>query len=78
MSQGTLHPKMRYLGKSVLDSSRTDGQTDTKVNTEDTLSGVQEIFLQSIINNRSNIIRFDQKLLIHDINHVYYCIADLL
>ena len=46
----------------MLCSPRTDTQTDrhtdtqtyTKVNTEDTLSGFQEFFLQPIIKDRSN------------------------
>ena len=32
----------------------TDGRTDTKVNTDDTLSGFQDIFLQPIIKDRPN------------------------
>ena len=32
---------------------QTTRQTDTKVNTEDTLSGFQEFFLQTIIKDRS-------------------------
>ena len=43
--------------KGVLCSLGTDGQTDTKVKTEDTLSGFQDffqIFLQPIIKERSN------------------------
>ena len=34
--------------------TQTHRQTDTKVNTEDTLSGFQEFFLQPIIKDRSN------------------------
>ena len=34
--------------------THTDRQTDTKVNTEDTLSGLQEFFLQPIFKDRSN------------------------
>ena len=33
---------------------QTDGQTDTKVNTEGTLSGFQDFFLQPIIKDRPN------------------------
>ena len=44
--------------KGVLCSSgtdrRADGQTDTKLKTEDTLSGFQDLFLQPIINDQSN------------------------
>ena len=50
------------MSKGVLCSPRADGhtdrqthrQTDTKLNTEDTLSGFQDFFLQSIIKDRSN------------------------
>ena len=48
----------------MLCSLLSDGQTvrtDTKVNTEDTLSAFQEFFLQLIIKDRSNK------------NNVYYC-----
>ena len=40
--------------KGVICSLLTDGRTDTKVNTDDTLSGFQDIFLQPIIKDRSN------------------------
>ena len=52
MSQGSLDPKTRFIGQKVY--RQTDTQTDTKVNTEDTLSGFQEFFLQPIIKDRSN------------------------
>ena len=61
MSQGSLNLKIRSLGRKVCSVARvqtdrrTDGQTGTKVNTEDTLSGFQEIFLQPIIKDRPNI-----------------------
>ena len=42
--------------KGVLCSSRTDRHTDTKVNTEDTLSGFQDFFLQPIIKDRPNTL----------------------
>ena len=50
------------MSTDVLCSPRADGhtdrqthrQTDTKVNTEDTLSGFQDFFLQPIIKDRSN------------------------
>ena len=54
MSQGSFSPKIRFLGQKVCSVART--QTDTKVKTEDTLSGFQDffhIFLQPIINERS-------------------------
>ena len=42
----------------MLSSQRADRQThrltDTKVNTEDTLSGIQEFFLQPIIKDQFN------------------------
>ena len=41
--------------KGVLCSPRTDTHTHTEVNTEDTLSGFQECFLQPIVKDRSNI-----------------------
>ena len=40
--------------RSSITHTETDGQTDTKVNTEDTLLGFQEFFLQRIIKDRSN------------------------
>ena len=52
---------IKFLGRKFCSLSRghTDRQayrqTDTKVNTEDTLSGFQEFFLQPIIKDRSNI-----------------------
>ena len=60
MSHGSLDPKIRFLGQKVCSVARvqTDTQThrqpDTKVNTEDTLSGFQEFFLRFIIKDRSN------------------------
>ena len=64
ISQGSLNPKIRFLGQNVcsvawLQTDRqthrhTDTQTHTKVKTEDTLSGFQEYFLQPIIKDRSN------------------------
>ena len=58
MSQGSLNPKMRFLGQKVLPvaRARTDRRTDTKVTTEGTLSGFQEFFLQPIIKERPKII----------------------
>ena len=46
MSQGSLNPKIRFLGQKVCPAARdrTDGQTDR-----------QEFFLQSIIKDRPNI-----------------------
>ena len=56
MSQGSLNPKIRFLGQKVCSVARiqTDTQTDTKVNTEDTLSGFQDFFLQPIIKDWPN------------------------
>ena len=58
MCQGSFNPKIRFLGQKVCSVSRvqTDTQTDTKVNTEDTLSGFHEFFLQPFIKDRSNNI----------------------
>ena len=41
MSQGSLDPKIRFIGQKVCSvaSVQTHRQTDKKVNTEDTLSG---------------------------------------
>ena len=52
MSQGSLDPKIKFLCQKVCSVARV--HTDTKVNTEDTLSGFQEFFLQPIIKDRSN------------------------
>ena len=50
-------PKIRFLGQKVCSVARghTHRHTDryTKVNTEDTLSGFQEFFLQHIIKDQS-------------------------
>ena len=52
MSQGSFNTKIRFLGqKGMLCSPRTD--THMKVNTEDTLSGLQEPFFKPIIKDRS-------------------------
>ena len=55
ISQGSLNPKIRFLGQKVCSVARlrTDRQTDTEVKTEDTLSGFQVCFLQPIIKDRS-------------------------
>ena len=44
MSQGSLNPKIRFLGQKMCSAARerTDRQTHTKVKTEDTLSGFQD------------------------------------
>jgi len=54
-SQGSLDPKIRFLGQKVCSVARiqTDTRTDTKVNTGDTLSGFQDFFLQPIIKDQS-------------------------
>ena len=49
MPQGSLDPKIRFLGQKVCFSH-------TKVNTGDTLSVFQEFFLQPIIKDQSNIL----------------------
>ena len=68
MSQGSLDPKIWFLGQKVCSVAhvqtdrltrrhtdrQTDKQTDTKVNTEDTLSGFHEFFLQPIIKKQYN------------------------
>ena len=55
MSQGSLIPKIRFLGQKMcfVARERTDGQTHT-VTTVGTLSGFQEFFLQPIIKDRPN------------------------
>ena len=52
MSQGSLNMKIRSLGQKVCLVARvqTDGQTDSKANTEGTLSGLQDI--QPVIKDR--------------------------
>ena len=58
MSQGLLNPKIRFLGQKVCSVGQlhTHRHTHTKVNTEDTLSGFQDFFLQPIIKDRFNMI----------------------
>ena len=53
ISQGSFNPKIPR-SKGVLCSPCAERHTDTKVNTEDTLSAFQEYFLQPIIKDRSN------------------------
>ena len=57
MSEGSLNQKIRFPGQKLcsLACGQTHGQTDMKVNTEDTLSGLKDFFLQPIIKDRSNI-----------------------
>ena len=58
MSQGSLNPKIMFLGQKVCPvagpqtDTHTQRQTHTKVTTEGTLSGFQEFFLQPIIKDR--------------------------
>ena len=56
MSQGSLNPKIRFLGQNMCSVARR--QTHTKVTTVGTLSGFQEIFLQPIIKDWPN--NYDQ------------------
>ena len=63
MSQGSFSPKIRFLGQKVCSVARsqTDRQTDTKVNTEDTLSGFQDFsnfpstYHQGAVQNKKNV-----------------------
>ena len=66
MSQGSLNPKIRFLGQKVWPvacaqthrHTHTHRQTDRqthRVTTEGTLSGFQDFFLQPIIKDRPNI-----------------------
>ena len=50
ISQGSLNPKIRFLGQKVCPVARE--QTDMKVTTVGTLSWFQEFFLQPIIKDR--------------------------
>ena len=52
MSQGPLNQKIRFLAQKMCSVART--QTDKKVKTEDTLSGLRIFFLQHTIKERSN------------------------
>ena len=59
MSQGSLNPKIRFLGQKVCPVARSQTHTQThrqthRVTTEGTLSGVQDFFLQPIIKDRPN------------------------
>ena len=76
MSQGSFNPKIRFLGKKLCIESahgqtheHTETQTD-RVNTEVTLSGFQECFLQPIIMDRSNISDFEQRNNKHNLMQV--------
>ena len=53
ISQGSLNLKIRVLGQEVCFVARAHTQTDTKVNTGDTLSDFHEFFLKHIIKDRS-------------------------
>ena len=79
MSQGSFNQKIRFLGQKVCPVARgqTDGQTHTKVNTEDTLSGFQEFFLQPIIKDRSNLPKdFDQMFIFIGLGTFFWPILD--
>ena len=58
MSQGSLNPKIRFLGQKMCSVARrqTHRQTDThtKVTIVGTLSGFQEFFFQPFIKDRTN------------------------
>ena len=66
MSQGSLNPKIWFLGQKVCPVSclHTDGHTD-RVTTVGTLSGFQDFFLQPIINDRPNTRKSSL---------IYYCV----
>ena len=68
MSQGSLNPKIKFLGKKVCHVAR--GQTDrhTKVTTVGTLSGLQDFFLQPIIKDRPNKQRDNPTLIFMSID----------
>ena len=63
MSQGSLNPKIRFLGQKVCSvaciqtDTQTHRHTDTKLTTVGTHSGFQEFFLQPIIKDRPNTIK---------------------
>ena len=66
MSQGSLYPKIRFLGQKC--ALYRDGQTNRqihiqteRVNTEDILSGFQELSLQPIIKDQSNNLNNNKK-----------------
>ena len=56
ISQGSLDQQIRFPTQKMWSVARVQrhGQTDTKVNTEGTLSGFQDFFLQPIIKDRPN------------------------
>ena len=56
MSQGSLSPQSRYLGQKKCSAAhgQTHKHTDTKVNTEDTLSVFQDFYPQPIIKDPPN------------------------
>ena len=56
MFQGPLKQKIRFLAQKMCPVARgqTNKQTDTKVTTEDILSGLRISFLQPTIKERSN------------------------
>ena len=68
MSKGSVNPKIRFLCQKVCSIAT---HTDTTVNTEDTLSGFQEFFLQPIVKDRSiSFINTNQDTYtIHAITH---------
>ena len=77
MSQGSLYPKIRFIGQKTdrQTDRHTDTQTDTKVNTEDTLSGFQDFFLQPIIKDRSKITLYIHYLLLFIFDNYCFFIA---
>ena len=63
--------------KGVLCTPRTDRQSHTKVNTENTLSGFQEFSLQPIIKDRSKIRVIDITVLSLNRVRVWRIISDM-
>ena len=59
MSQGSLSPKIRFLGQKMCFVAwlRTDTQTDMKVTTEGTLSGFQDFFKKEGVIKANNALR---------------------
>ena len=58
LSHGSLNLKIRFFGQEVYPVARSQKHryTDTKVHTEDILSGFQECFLQTINKDRPNTL----------------------
>ena len=75
MFQGPLKQKIRFLAQKMCPLARgqTNKQTDTKVTTEDILSGLRNSFFQPTIKERSNT-RYYTLVNIRNVSTLFRCL----